>query len=458
MRIANLNPDNAIGATSWFVDMEGHRLLMDAGTHPKLEGRGALPLYDLVKDEEVDAIAISHCHHDHVGSLPVALRYFPQAHVLMSELSYFIVERVLHNSVNVMVRQRDELGIKEYPLFSHDEVDDIAPRFQGFKYNREIDWAALRKTRAGFLSPTIEFYDAGHALGSAGIMVRGQKETLFYTGDVCFHDQTILRAARFGDVKADVLIMETTRGNRPIPPGFTRPLEIERLSQAIQRVLERKGSVLIPAFALGRTQEILALLALMMNEGKLQPQPVYIGGLGRVFTEIYDLESHRSNRQYPNLQLREALNLTVLDRNQSENMKLTGGRLFVITAGMMSENTAAYRLGQRMIGDERHAIFFVGYADPDTPGGRLKASKPGETFVLSPTGGEVTRRCEVQDFDLTAHANREELLNFVGHVDPRTVLLAHGEEESRRWFEGQINSRYPRIKVISPSAGQIVEV
>jgi Cft2 family RNA processing exonuclease len=65
---------------------------------------------------EVDAIAISHCHHDHVGALPVALRHFPKAHVLMTELSYFIVERVLHNSVNVMTRQRDELGIREYPL------------------------------------------------------------------------------------------------------------------------------------------------------------------------------------------------------------------------------------------------------------------------------------------------------------------------------------------------------
>src|ERR1041385_7662015 len=298
MRIINLNPDTDIGASSWFVEFEGHRLLMDAGIHPKREGREALPMFSLVRDEAVDAIAISHCHHDHVGALPVAIRHFPQAHVLMTELSYFLVERVLHNSVNVMKRQRDELGIKEYPLFSHDEVDEIAPLFQGFKYNREIDWASFHKTRAGFLSPTMEFYDAGHALGSAGIVVRGSRQVLFYTGDVCFHEQTILRKARFEDVKADVLIMETTRGNRELPPGFTREGEIERLSQAIQRVLERKGSVLIPTFALGRTQEVLALLALLIGEGKLSPQPIFIGGLGRVFTEIYDLESHRTHRQY----------------------------------------------------------------------------------------------------------------------------------------------------------------
>jgi Cft2 family RNA processing exonuclease len=458
MRIINLNPDTNIGASAWFVEMEGHRLLMDAGIHPKLEGRASLPMFDVIKDNELDAIAISHCHHDHVGSLPVALRHFPQAHVLMTELSYFLVERVLHNSVNVMKRQREEMGIKEYPLFSHDEVDDIAPLFQGFKYNREIDWAAFHKTRAGFLSPTLEFYDAGHALGSAGIMVRGQKETLFYTGDVCFHDQTILKSARFEGIQADVMIVETTRGNRELPPGFHRDGEVDRLSQCIQEVLDRKGSVLIPSFALGRTQEILALLALLTEKGKLRKQPIFIGGLGRVFTEIYDLEAHRTHRQYPNLQLDEALNLVVLEQGQAEKMKLTGGRLFVITAGMMSENTAAHNLALRMIGEEVHGIFFVGYADPDTPGGRLRAAKPGETFVFSPTGGEVTLRCRVENFDLTAHANRNDILEFIGQVAPRSVLLTHGEEESRTWFEQQIQARYPKIKVIQPNPGEPVDV
>src|SRR5579859_7411393 len=252
MRITNLNPDTDIGASAWYVELEDHRLLMDAGIHPKREGRAGLPMFDLIKDQSVEAIAISHCHHDHVGALPVALRYFPQATVLMSELSYFLVERVLHNSVNVMTRQRDECGIKEYPLYTHDEVDEIEPLFQGFKYNREVDWAAFQKSRPGFVSPTLEFCDAGHALGSAGLMVRGQNESLFYTGDVCFHDQTILRAARFEEVKADVLLMETTRGSRVLPAGFSQQGEIERLTQAIQDALERQGCVLIPTFALGR--------------------------------------------------------------------------------------------------------------------------------------------------------------------------------------------------------------
>ena len=126
----------------------------------------------------------------------------------------------------------------------------------------------------------------------------------------------------------------------------------------------------------------------------------------------------------------------MLEKGQSENMKLTGGKIFVITAGMMSENTAAHDLAVRMAGDEKHAIFFVGYADPSTPGGRLKAAKDGETFVFSPSAGRVTRKCEIQDFDLTAHANREDLLDFVGQVSPRAVLLGHGEDEARALVRG----------------------
>ncbi|MGH7951677.1 MAG: MBL fold metallo-hydrolase [Limisphaerales bacterium] len=458
MNITNLNPATDIGASAWLVEMDDHRILLDAGMHPKREGREGLPLFNAAKKNELDAIAISHCHHDHVGALPVALRHFPKAHVLMSELSYFIVERVLHNSVNVMTRQRDELGICDYPLYTHDELDEIAPQFQGFRYNREIEWAAFHKMRAGLPSPTIEFYDAGHTLGSAGLMIRGKKETLFYTGDVCFHDQTILRAARFEDVKADVLILETTRGNRAVAKDFSREKEMERLVAAIQNALKRKSCVLIPAFALGRTQEMLAMLALLMREGKLKPQPIYIGGLGRVFTEIYDLEAHRAHRQHTNLQLHDALNLIVLERGQAEKMKLSGGRIFVITAGMMSENTAAHDLAARMIGDERQSIFFVGYADPSTPGGRLKVAKPGETFVFSPSAGRVTRKCEIQDFDLTAHANRGELLDFVGQVSPRAVLLGHGDENSRQWFEEQIRSRHPKIKIIQPHPGKLEQV
>ncbi len=215
----------------------------------------------------------------------------------------------------------------------------------------------------------------------------------------------------------------------------------------------RKGCVLIPSFALGRTQEMLALLALLMKAGKLRKQPIYIGGLGRVFTEIYDIEAHRAHRSHEELRLNEALQLVVLEKGQADSKKLSGGKICVITAGMMSENTAAHDLAKRMAGDERQSIFFVGYADPDSPAGRLKAAAQGETFVFSPSGGRVTRNCDLQEFDLTAHANREELLDFVGEVGPKTVLLGHGDAASRQWFEARIAERWPKIRVVQPRPG-----
>ena len=172
MRITNLNPDTAIGASAWLVQMDEDRILLDAGVHPKREGREGLPLYDRIKGQEVDAIAISHCHHDHVGSLPVALRYFPHADVLMTELSYFLVERVLHNSVNVMTRQREEIGEMSYPLFTHRETDRASERWRWCPLRQRISIAGERASQREKDALTFEFFEAGHVLGSAGILLR----------------------------------------------------------------------------------------------------------------------------------------------------------------------------------------------------------------------------------------------------------------------------------------------
>lgn len=455
MIVTNLNPDSDIGASAWLVDCDGHRLLLDSGMHPQREGRAGLPLFRKAGDEPIDAIALSHCHHDHVGSLPVAIRHFPSAHVFMTDLSYFLVERILHNSVNVMMRQREELGIREYPLYTHEEVDDYASVFQGIAYRKEIEWGLFPKTRKAPL-PTLEFLDAGHTLGSAGIRVRNQKQTLFYSGDVCFHDQTLLRGARFDGVKADTLILETTRGNRALAPGFNRESELARLGNAIEEVLANKGSVLIPSFALGRTQEILADLALWMKEGRWKSRPVHIGGLGRVFTEIYDLQAHRTHRSHPRLRLTEALDLKVMSPKELAHTKLTGGKIFVMTAGMMNENTGAHDLALRMVEDPKQAIFFVGYSAPDSPAGRLRDCPQGQKFIFSASGGELTKRCRVESFDLTAHANREDLMDLVTQVNPKVLILGHGDAAARGWFAQEVKARHPKMRVVQPGPGDSI--
>ena len=457
MLLTNLNPTSDIGANGWVLELDGARILLDAGLHPKREGKEALPNLDLLNSAGgVDAVAVTHCHLDHVGALPVIMERFPDVQAYMTDLSYFIVERVLHNAVNVMKRKREETGNTDYPLYLHRQVEDIAPRIQAYRARREVEWSVPQR-RGGF-APTLEFFDAGHTLGSAGVLVRGATQSVFYSGDVCFQDQTILKGADFEEVRADVLVLETTRGAKDTSTAPRRDSEAKRLRDSIVEVVERRGTALIPSFALGRTQEVLANIALLIREGRLPRQPVYIGGLGRVYTEIYDLQSHRTRRHLSSMRLTEELNLTVLNPKEVEQVRLKGGRLFVLTAGMMSERTGAHELGMRLAGDPRNAIFFVGYADPETPGGRMKASFAGEPFLYSDSCRELTRSCELREFDLTGHANREELVDFVEVVDPHTVVLTHGEDEAKAWFVDALKARYPKIQVLAPGPGESLSI
>ena len=457
MHITNLNPVDSIGASAWLVEIGGHHILLDAGTAPGVEGRAGLPLYHQISGLDVEAIAISHCHHDHCGSLPVALRHFPRARALMSEQSYFLIERVLHNSVNVMKRQRSELGIPDYPLYRHGEVDEISYLFQGVKYGKVEPWGTITADNVGQSLPSISFLRAGHVLGAAGLQIAHQRESLFYTGDVCFHNQTLTPGADLGSADSDVLLMEATRGSTVVPKNFSRELELERLINSIHAGFARGGGVLIPVFALGRTQEVLAAIALAMQSGALKPKPVYIGGLGRVFTEIYDLVSARAPNLRPDLNLHDSLNLEVLEPRKLGNLK-PDGKLFVITAGMMSEHTMSHELAIRMAPQEKHSILFVGYTAPDTPGGALRRAAPGSSFSFGKNGSSLERHCHMDAFDLSGHANREELVEFAVGKNPRTVILGHGEPEARTWIETELRERLPRLNILQPAPGETLAV
>ena len=146
--------------------------------------------------------------------------------------------------------------------------------------------------------------------------------------------------------------------------------------------------------------------------------------------------------------------MTVLEERELPRVKLSPGRLFVLTAGMLSERTPAHELALRLLPDERHAIFFVGYADPETPGGRVKASHIGEPFFYSDMAGEVTRHCELQTFDLTAHAQRGELADFAAGLNPRTIVLGHGDPDARAWMADTLSDRCPKAQIHQPAPGE----
>ncbi len=269
MKFINLTRRTEIGANSYYLEIGRHRLMLDCGMHPKNTGEDALPYLNTIADRGIEAILISHAHQDHIGTLPVAMRRFPGARVFMTEATAEIGNLLLHNSVNVMTRQREEIGEMSYPLFTHRETDRASERWRWCPLRQRISIAGERAPQPRMPSGlTFEFFDAGHVLGSTGILLRAEGQSVFYTGDVNFDDQTIMEAAIFPEEKIDVLIMECTRGDHAKPAGWTRAGEERRLAEALEGAFERGACVLIPVFALGKTQEVLAMLYKFRRESR----------------------------------------------------------------------------------------------------------------------------------------------------------------------------------------------
>src|SRR6266480_4796677 len=136
MKFINLTRHTEIGANSYYLEAGGTRLILDCGMHPKDVGEKALPNWKPIDGQTIDAILITHAHQDHVGTLPVLMRRQPHARVFMTEATSEIGSLLLHNSVNVMTRQREELGLTIYPLFGHREIDRAIELWQLCRYRQ----------------------------------------------------------------------------------------------------------------------------------------------------------------------------------------------------------------------------------------------------------------------------------------------------------------------------------
>ena len=302
--------------------------------------------FKAIGDRDVEAIVMSHAHQDHIGTLPLAMRRFPRARVFMTEATVEVGSVLLHNSVNVMTRQREEIGEMSYPLFTHREIDRASGSWRWCPMRQRISIAGERAAEREKDALTFEFFDAGHVLGSTGIMLRGEGQTVFYTGDVNFDDQTIMQAAVFPEEKIDVLIMECTRGDHAKPEGWTRASEEQRLAEALIAAFGRDACVLIPVFALGKTQEVLAMLYEFRRQRMLPEFPIYIGGLSSKFTDIHDRRMHTTRRQLPRLKLMREVAPFILNDETVRDTAVRGGRVYVLSSGMMIPKTRTFLRGE----------------------------------------------------------------------------------------------------------------
>jgi Cft2 family RNA processing exonuclease len=453
----NLTRRVEIGANCYCLELAGQRIVLDSGLHPRFDGLAALPDFSLLPDGAADAIVLSHAHQDHVGSLPVLMRRQPQAPVFMTEATRQLSDVMLHNSVNVMMKKREE-GVTEYPLFTHREADIAAKRWRPIPLHTRFDPTGERLSAGEEADVSLEFFDAGHILGSVGTLIRAQGRTVFYTGDVQFDDQTIMQGARFPEEPLDVLIIETTRGDRATPEGFTRGGEQLRFAEAIKTAFDRGAGVLVPLFALGKTQEVLAMFYEFRRNNLLGHGPIYIGGLGTKLAEIYDRLAGQTPRQNPHLQLLDAVAPFTMAGRAAMATPLKGERIYALSSGMMTEKTLSNTFARQVLSDPQHALFFVGYADPESPAGRLRSAAHGDTVQLSPEFPPQSLNCQVEQFNFSAHSTRESLRAYVNKVRPKKVVLVHGDVPAIEWFRGVLSADLPDSEIFVPTPGVPLEL
>lgn len=449
----SLLPRPEIGANSFLFDFDGTRVVVDSGMHPKYVGSEALPVQEGVGFDGLDGIILTHAHLDHLGTLPLLQRRHPRAPVFMTEATAVLADIMLHNSVNVMSSQREELGLVNYPLFTHNEVEECVTHWVTRGLERKFDIGGVRAA----------FYDAGHVLGAVGVLFETPRGTIFHTGDVNFEPQSLATGGDFPKTGIDTLVLETTRGDSPRDPGYSRAAEARRLAETIRRTMARGGSVLMPVFALGKSQEMLVLLHQLARAGELPELPIFLGGLSLKVSNAYDELAHRSRRQHPGLELlRDIPNLKVSARPRRNKARSSivyqPGAIFALSSGMMTENTLSNDFAFQFLANPANTLAFVGYADPDSPGGRIKNTPQGYPVRLNEHREPVELHCEVESFDFSGHSDREALRAYANEVKPRRIILVHGDLPALEWFEQTLKTDMPQCQVVIARQGEPISL
>ena len=446
MNFTSLLRRNEIGANSYLIEMDDQRIVLDSGMHPKEEGLDSLPAHHELPTDSIDSIFVSHSHLDHSGSLPVLMRDQPGADVFMTPATSKLVDALLHNSVNVMESKRTELGITDYPFYTHRELDDHEKRWRTFNYDRPFQIGDnVRAT----------FHDAGHILGSSGVMLETPEKRVFYTGDVQFEDQTLIPGADLPEDDIDTLIVETTRGASPRCESYSREAEEKKFADSINDCLQRGGSVLVPVFAMGKTQEVLTMINRFKQEGLIPDAPVYIGGLSTKMTLIFDEFADSTPRNKPGFRIMKDMEVKTGGRRRKRApIVYQPGGIYALSSGMMTEKTVSNNFARGFISNPKNSLLFVGYADPDSPAGHIRAGQQGDLINLDPAHDPVQFNCPMEVFDFSGHATRDDILDYILRVTPKKAFLVHGDIAATEWFAQQLKENLPECETIIPSPGK----
>ena len=433
---------SSIGANCYAVGCDDDYLLLDCGVHPKKEGYGALPEFHALNAPPLGVI-ISHGHIDHCGALPCLIKQFPSLSCFGTTPTLSIMDRMLHNSVSVMETLAQEQGIREYPLYFHKDVDKVFRKTFGIGYHREFTPVAKKPFH-------VTFYPSGHVLGSASVLLRVKNHTVLYTGDMCVTPQELMSGGNgiLPGTKVDTLVIESTRAAHEDAEVDVFQSEVERFAHESKKILQRGGAILVPSFALGRSQEILNVISRLIRNGKVPPVPVYASGLSRAIYEIYSRYTQYLKRQADLRPLFEFPRIGDVWDPKVRRDLLKQPCFIVATSGMLLENTPSALIAQDMVRSNKHGIFFVGYLDPDTLGYKLLHAQSGDSLVFELEGDPVTIDMENrQSFNFSAHAHRDELIEYIYRIQPKNLVFVHGDEDAVNWMYARCDGGFVKHRL-----------
>ncbi|MDF0652673.1 MAG: MBL fold metallo-hydrolase [Nitrospira sp.] len=460
MKLSFYGAARSVTGSRHMLEVPGFRLLLDCGMFQGRREEAIRRNRDLgFEPKSLGAVLLSHAHIDHSGTLPVLPRQGYSGKVYLTRASADLTGIMLEDSarvqandcryVNKQERRRGKTCIR--PFYDGDDVRRIVKRFEGERYGDQLKIAPRI---------TASFHDAGHILGSAAVRVkytaRGNTTTVLFSGDLGRSQMPILRDPE-PPPHCDVLILESTYGDR------MHEQVGEEMKKKAQELLDHarahKSKIIVPAFAVGRTQELVMRIKDLVREGRVDPVPIYIdsplaGKATEVFKrhpECYDDETIKTFSSGEDVFSSRYIHFVSSSEDSKKLNAMRGPCVIISSSGMCEGGRVIHHL-KHAIQDEANIIVFVGFQAEHTLGRKLV-----EGWDVVPIFGVPTpRRAQIVKFNgLSAHADRNDLLGYVRAIHPRpsTIFIVHGEEKQALSLGSAIQTEHPTIDVRIPHQG-----
>jgi Cft2 family RNA processing exonuclease len=430
LNVTPLGAARSIGASCFRVEIGPYEVILDAGTRPK--GSQPLPEFDRIQNPNL--ILITHAHQDHIGALPVFHRRFGATPMICSFGTKEIAEVMLTDCLKVQEQSEDFASL-------FDENDLYATLFH-------LQTQAVSEDFYPLPGLKVRFIPAGHIVGAVCIYLEYGDRSLLYTGDYNTTSSRTTDGLQLSDLpQAEMLITESTYGSDVHP---SRRSQESELLQAIAEVVQAGGNVLIPAFALGRAQEIILAIrtSALFHSLKI---PVFVDGLVRPVTNVFqdnlDLlpkavaNFAKTGRKDPFFDATATPPIICIETPRDRPLAISKPSVIIASSGMMSGGASVY-YGKILLERENAAVFISGYTDEESPGRLLQGLEPGTEIELD--GTKLTVRSQIRKFNLSAHADRVGLTQVIHRVAPKHLILVHGSPYALKQLSnaGDLRDRY----------------